>query len=100
MKSIGRIAGGIGTLVNAGLNVRWLQGEGYTMGRAVLRVATGYDSSTTNGVIECGLRALEECWWPGIVGEAAHQAIGRSRGIMDSGIGLKLNMSLPKGINI
>lgn len=99
---LARVAGGIGTLYVAGTSFMDLKSQGYTSGRAILHAVFGYDKTAPadEGIGAKVERALDNCWWPAVGGELAHQLIGNPQGAWGTGFGMKLNNHTPKGMNL
>lgn len=96
-----RVIGGLGSIYVGAMNFQDLKKQGYTAGRAVTRIVFGYDKTepTDEPIIEKVMRAVEGSWWPVLTGELVHQFIGNPKGAFDTGVGMKLNSTTPKGMN-
>ena len=78
-----------------------LKEAGVEPGRAAGIVTLGYNSidGGDNSLEAVGERLIGS-YWPLAGGELVHQGIGNGNGAFGTGIGLKYNKALPKGINL
>lgn len=94
-----RVGGGVGTLYTGYNQFKSMRSRGYTVAEAGITTTLGYNpKEDKNSLMEIGTRLLGT-YWPALVGELIHQGLGNPKGFFDSGFGMKLNRSTPKGMN-
>lgn len=104
MPPLGRVAGLLGTGYTGVTNYNKYRDIGHDAMTSAALTLIGIDTSADavpeqNTLKEAAKRAAST-YYPLVVGEGIHQAVGSTKGIFGSGIGLKYNASLPKFLKL